>query len=187
MTRLTQQLTRPSRFPSPGHDASSRLALELAMRIKPAGAVADEYGIPRAELVRRLKTDKAFQAQIAEYQQIWLHPTNAAERVRIKSAVLAEDGLHALWDIFMDRDINPGIRLDCHKHLAKLADVEPRRAAEDAQGSRFAVTINLPNVDPMEVVATVTDASEDASEPPEAIFASHDPHDFSRVSEDTAA
>lgn len=164
MTRLTQQLTRPSRFPSPGHDASSRLALELAMRIKPAGAVADEYGIPRAELVRRLKTDKAFQAQIAEYQQIWLHPTNAAERVRIKSAVLAEDGLHALWDIFMDRDINPGIRLDCHKHLAKLADVEPRRDTALDTGPKFSLTLNLGGADPMTIEADSSQALNEIGE-----------------------
>lgn len=137
------------------------------MRIKDAAQIAKEYDIPQAELARRIRTDRNFAAQILEYKRIWHHPTNAAERVRIKAAVLAEDGLINIWNIFQNPDTHPAVRLDAHKHLTKLADVEPKKDL-DAQGSRFSVTINLPNVDPMEVVATVADASEDLSDAVEA-------------------
>jgi hypothetical protein len=67
---------------------------------------------------------------------------NAAERVRIKAAALAEDGLMDIWHLLVDQDVNPSVRLDAHRHLAKLADVEPRR--EDAQsGPTFSLTLNL--------------------------------------------
>ena len=141
-TPLAQQLSRPSRWPSPGQDASSRLALDLAMGIKNPKAIADDYGMPHQELVQRIQTDKAFARQVSEYRRIWLSPTNAAERVRIKAAVLAEDGLMEVWALIVDDTLNPSVRLDAHKHISKLADVEPRR--EDAQsGPTFSLTLNL--------------------------------------------
>jgi hypothetical protein len=122
------------------------------MGIKPADQVARDYGLEPSELAARLRSDTAFQAQVKEYKQVWLHPSNAAERVRIKTAVLAEDGLVDLWAIFVNPEVNPATRLEVHKHVTKLADVEPRREGE-AMGSRFSVTIVLPGEEPMKVVA----------------------------------
>ena len=153
MTTLTQQLSSPSRWPSPGADSSSRLALELAMSIKPVKSICEEYDIKPSELKVRLKTDAQLRLQVNEYAQIWNHPMNAKERVQIKSAVMAEDGLMDIWKIFTNPEGNPAVRLDCHRHLTKLADVEPKRDAAE-QGSRFSVTINLPGEsEPMRVVA----------------------------------
>jgi hypothetical protein len=130
------------------------MALELALRIKPASQIAEEYGISNTELAHRLKHDAAFKQQFLDLLDEWQHPLAAADRVRLKAAALAEDGLVELWGLFSNPDVNPSIKLDVHKHLSKLADVEPKRDASE-QGSRFSVTINLPNVDPMEVVANV--------------------------------
>jgi hypothetical protein len=118
------------------------MALDLAMAIKNPKDIAADYGLPPKELAQRLQTDTAFARQVREYRAIWLSPTNAAERVRIKSAVLAEDGLMEIWRVLVNDDLNPSVRLDAHKHLSKLADVEPRR--EDAQsGPTFSLTLNL--------------------------------------------
>ena len=141
-TSLAQQLSRPSRWPSPGQDASSRMALDLAMGIKNPKTIAEDYGLPAQELVQRLQSDASFANQVSEYRKTWLHPMNAAERVRIKAAVLAEDGLIEIWRLLVDDTLNPSVRLDAHKHISKLADVEPRPA--DAQsGPTFSLTLNL--------------------------------------------
>jgi len=155
-TNLAQQFSRPSRWPSPGENASSRLALDLAMGIKTPKAIAEDYGLQPQELVQRLQNDRNFSRQVSEYRNVWLHPMNAAERVRIKAAVLAEDGLLEVWRILVSDDINPSVRLDAHKHVSRLADVEPKKDLADG-GSRFSVTINLPSGEAMQVVASQID------------------------------
>ncbi len=153
MTTLTKKVTRPSKLPAPGNDASARLALELAMNIKSPAAIAAEYGLSTSELSRRLKSEPQLAGQVTEYRKVWNHPMNAAERVRIKTAVLVEDGLPDLWALFTNTENNPNMRLDVHKHLTKLADVEPKREADNDIGSRFNVTIVLPGAEPMEIHA----------------------------------
>lgn len=156
---LAQQLTRPSHLPSPGADSSARLALEIAMKIKPAAQVADEYGLTPQELAHRLKTDKQLRLQVAEYAAIWNSPMHAKERVRIKAACMAEDALMDVWAILTNGELNPSVRLDAHKHLTKLADVEPRREGAEG-GSRFSVTINLPGREEMVISAGTDDEGE---------------------------
>jgi len=160
MATLKQQIGKVSKWPSPGADSSSRLALELAMNIKNAQQICSEYDLPPNELRYRLNHDKQFRLQVAEYRQIWSHPTNAKERVQIKTATMVEDSLTDIWQILTNPDNNPAIRIDAHKHLSRLADVEPKKDGVD-QGSRFSVTINLPGAEPMQVVA---DAAVDALE-----------------------
>jgi len=155
---LLQQFTKPSRWPSPGSDDSSRLALDLAMGIKPVAALLDDYGLSAAQMRQRM-ADPNYQAQIREYRRIWSSPMNAAERVRIKTAVMVEDGLTDLWQIMTNAEMNPSVRLDAHKHLTRLADVEPQRSA-DAGGSRFSVTINLPGQEQMVVEANAVPVAE---------------------------
>lgn len=153
---LVRQLEEVSRYPMPGSDSSARLALDLAMRVKTADVVAESYGLTRGDLLHRLRTDKQFAMQVKAYKEVWHNPMNAVERTRIKAAVLAEDGLVDVWRLFLDTDVHPSIRLDSYKHICKLGDVEPKAVGADGGGgTRFSVTINLPNCDPMEVVAAI--------------------------------
>lgn len=154
---IVPAITRPTHLHAPGEDSSARLALDLAMRLKSAAEVADDYGITAQELAHRLRTDKQFASMVRDLRQQWQSPMNATERVRAKAAVMSEDGLVTLWNVLQNTEVHPGTRLDVHRHLSKLADVEPRPAAGPL-GSRFSVTIMLPGSDiPLEVVAEVPD------------------------------
>jgi hypothetical protein len=130
------------------------------MNIKGAQQICSEYDLQPSELRHRLVNDTQFKLQVTEYRQIWSHPTNAKERVQVKAATMAEDALTDVWQMLTNPEVNPSIRLDAHKHLSRLADVEPKRDAAD-QGGRFSVTINLPGAAPMQVVAdTATDSTD---------------------------
>lgn len=153
ISQYLQPLTMPSRFPSPGDTGSSRLAFDLATQMRPAADIASDYGMTSQELITRLKTDRQLQLQVSELKRIWNSPLSAAERVRLKTAVMVEDGLTDLWRLMTNSDTAPAVRVDIHRHLAKLADVEPKKDPIE-QGSRFSVTINLPGAaEPMHVVA----------------------------------
>jgi hypothetical protein len=125
------------------------------MNIRPTRDVAADYGLTERELAARIRNDRQFRQQIASYKAVWDAPTNARQRIQVKSAVLVEDALPALWNIMTDPDMHPSVRLDTHKHLAKLADVEPvPKDAGGPMGGGFSVVINLPGEDaPMRVVS----------------------------------
>ena len=143
----------------PAMDTSARLAVDLAMGIKTPAEVAQDYGLTPADLKLRLSKDKQLQHQVRELRQMWNDPTNVTERVRVKAGAMVEDALMDLWHMMTNPENHPGTRLDVHRHLSKLADVEPKRDATDAQGSRFSVIINLPGQsEPMRVVAEQTAA-----------------------------
>jgi hypothetical protein len=152
----------------PGEDSSSRLALDLAMNIRAPADIADAYGMTPQELSDLIKSDAQLRLQIREYKQVWSNPMNAVERIRIKAAVMVEDSLLDLWKIMTNEEQSPAVRLDTHRHLSKLADVEPRKDAGD-QGPKFSVTINVPGTtEPMTIDATLDDAALDDADPLEA-------------------
>lgn len=150
ISHATKHITRPDFDPAPGEDGSSRLALELAIGLRPAAEVADAYGLSASEVAHRLRDDKAFASQVMDLKRAWRSSLSAKDRVRMKSEVMVEDALPFLWKLLTNPEVHPGVRLDLHKHLTRLADVEPKPQAQEG-GSRFSVTINLPRQDPVEV------------------------------------
>ena len=146
-------------IPPPSADKNARLAFELAVDLKPIDRILREYELDASELRRMLVDDPQLRNQINDIRKSWNSHLSAQERTQLKAALMAEDGLEDLWGMYVNQEIHPGVRVDIHKYLAKLGCVEPKPDAA-AGGSRFHVTINLPNVEPMEVIANVPPQSQ---------------------------
>ena len=160
----TPSTSRVNHRVSPGHD-TARMALDLAQGIKTPKEIAAEYGLTAGELKVLWHKDKQLQKQVSELRRMWNDPTNVTERVRMKAGAMVEDGLMDVWAMLTDVENNPSVRLDAHRHLAKLADVEPKREA-GMEGSRFSVVINLPgdngsDMQQLKVTAPVQEESAD--------------------------
>jgi hypothetical protein len=55
---------------------------------------------------------------------------------------MVEDALPDMWHLLANAEVHPNVRLDVHKHLSKLADVEPKKDAPEV-GPQFTLTLNL--------------------------------------------
>jgi hypothetical protein len=131
----------------------AQLALELATGLYPAADIFKAHGISGTD-AKLMLADPQFRAMVGDYRKLWNSPLNATERVRIKSAVMVEDGLLELHAIFHDVTLAPQARLDAFKQAVVLSDMAPRQNAVQA-GERFTLTINLPAA-PAEPAKTIT-------------------------------
>lgn len=121
----------------------SHLAFELAVELRPVADICQQFNIAPADLAARLRSDAQLRNQIRACRDEWNSSLSAEDRVRIKAAIMAEDGLLDLWRAFSDPDAGPSIRLAIHQHLSKLGNVQTP-PLEAQPGSRFSVSINIP-------------------------------------------
>ena len=119
----------------------AKLAFELAVNIMPVQNILTQFGISKSDL-KSLLQDHAFRNMVAQFKQEWNSATSAKDRVRLKAAVMVEENLLHLNDIFRDMDINPTSRLEAFKQMVVLADHAPKKDAAES-GPKFNLTLNF--------------------------------------------
>ena len=123
-------------------DTDSRLAVEVAVQIRPIAEVLNAYSLTRADLVRKLK-DPMFRDMVKQAKSIWSSDLSIKERIRLKSQVLVEDSLLEVFGIVHNKENAIPAKLDAFKQLARVAEVDSPERHRGAEGSRFTVSINL--------------------------------------------
>lgn len=123
-------------------DSDSRLAVEVAVQIRPIAEVLNAYSLTRADLVRKLR-DPMFRDMVKQAKSIWSSDLSIKERIRLKSQVLVEDSLLAIFSIVHNHDNAIPAKLDAFKQLARVAEVDSPERSKGGDGSRFTVSINL--------------------------------------------
>lgn len=123
-------------------DTDSRLAVEVAVQIRPIAEVLVAYSLTRASLVRKLK-DPMFRDMVKQAKSIWSSDLSIKERIRLKSQVLVEDSLLEIFSIVHAADMAVPAKLDAFKQLARVAEVDSPERGKGDSGSRFTVSINL--------------------------------------------
>jgi len=123
-------------------DSDSRLAVEIAVQLRPVPEILKQYDISRKDLVRKLK-DPMFRDMVRQAKSLWNSDLSVKERIRLKSQILVEDSILEIFSMVHNRDNAIPARLDAFKQLARVAEVDsPDRSNADT-GSRFTVSINL--------------------------------------------
>lgn len=125
-------------------DTDSRLAVEVAVQIRPIAEVLVAYSLTRSDLVRKLK-DPMFRDMVKQAKSIWSSDLSIKERIRLKSQVLVEDSLLEIFKIVHNVDMAVPAKLDAFKQLARVAEVDAPERSRGSEGSRFTVSINLGN------------------------------------------
>ena len=123
-------------------DADSRLAVEIAVQIRPIPEILVQYGLSRGDLARKLK-DPMFRDMVKSAKSLWNSDLSVKERIRLKSQILVEDSILEIFSILHNRDNAIPARLDAFKQLARVAEVEQPDRGKGDTGSRFTVSINL--------------------------------------------
>ena len=136
-------------------DKDSRLAVELAVQIRPVGELLNAYSISRRELADKLK-DPMFRDMVKQAKTLWNSDLSVKERIRLKSQVLVEDSLLEVFSIVHSPDNAIPAKLDAFKQLARVAEVDSPDRGKGDTGSRFTVSINLGD----SVAPVVIDAQE---------------------------
>jgi len=123
-------------------DTDSRLAVEVAVQIRPITEVLLAYSLTRADLVLKLK-DPMFRDMVKQAKSVWGSDLSIKERIRLKSQVLIEDSLLAIFSIIHNHENAIPAKLDAFKQLARVAEVDSPDRSSGGEGSRFTVSINL--------------------------------------------
>lgn len=135
-------------------DTDSRLAIELAVQLRPVNELLIAYSTTRSELAVKLK-DPMFRDMVKQAQRIWSSDLSIKERIRLKSQVLVEDSLLSIFSIVHNADNAIPAKLDAFKQLARVAEVDSPERSKGDSGTRFTVEINLGNsVAPVIIDAT---------------------------------
>jgi len=92
-------------------DTDSRLAVEVAVQIRPIAEVLVAYSLTRSDLVRKLK-DPMFRDMVKQAKSIWSSDLSIKERIRLKSQVLVEDSLLEIFKIVHNVDMAVPAKLD---------------------------------------------------------------------------
>jgi hypothetical protein len=122
-------------------DMRASLASELAVGLLPIPDILKRFQMTSADL-KLLMKQPAFRKMVSQYKREWSDASNAKERIRIKAAIAAEEGLLTLYEIFKDLELNPSARLEAYKQITNLADVAPKKDVQDT-GQHFNLTLNL--------------------------------------------
>lgn len=123
-------------------DTDSRLAIEIAVKIRPIPELLNTYNLTRADLVRKLK-DPMFRGMVKQAKTVWGSDLSIKERIRLKSQVLVEDSLLEIFKVIHNSENAIPAKLDAFKQLARVAEVDSAEKSKGGEGSRFTVSINL--------------------------------------------
>lgn len=124
------------------NDVDSQLSIELASEISPLKDILTRHGITAKQLRIKLK-DPHFQNMFKEAKRVWNSDLSVRDRIKIKSAVLVEDSLIKLYQIFNNEDLAAPARLEAFKSMAKVAEVYEVPKSPTAVGERVSININL--------------------------------------------
>ncbi len=123
-------------------DTDSRLAIEIAVQLRPINEILVAYSTSRSELATKLK-DPMFRDMVKQAKSIWSSDLSIKERIRLKSQILVEDSLLSIFSIIHGPDNAIPAKLDAFKQLARVAEVDAPERAKGDIGTRFTVQINL--------------------------------------------
>lgn len=123
-------------------DTDSRLAVEIAVKLRPVSELLSTYNLSRAELVRKLK-NPMFRNMVKQAKALWESDLSVKERIRLKSQILVEDSVLEVFSILHNKDNAIPARLDAFKQLARVAEVDTPNKHAGGESSRFTVSINL--------------------------------------------
>lgn len=123
-------------------DKDSRLAVELAVKIRPVAEILQHYSISRREMADKLR-DPMFRDMVKQARSVWNSDLSIKERIRLKSQVLVEDSLLEVFSVIHNPDNAIPAKLDAFKQLARVAEVDSPERGKGDTGSRFTVSINL--------------------------------------------
>ena len=132
-------------------DKDSRMAIELAVQIRPVNEILLTYSTTRSELVAKLK-NPMFRDMVKQAKQLWSSDLSIKERIRLKSQVLVEDSLLSIFSIVHNQDNAIPAKLDAFKQLARVAEVDTPERGKGDTGTRFTVEINLGNNTPPVII-----------------------------------
>jgi hypothetical protein len=141
--------------PITSDNLSAALANELALGLLPIPDIIKRFGITKSQLKGLLHQD-TFKRMVKEAKREWNSASNAKERIRIKAAIAAEEGLLTLYEIFQDLELNPSARLEAYKQITELADVKPKKDVQDT-GQHFNLVLNLGDKAPITIEAEALD------------------------------
>jgi hypothetical protein len=130
---------RPPATLSPG---DALLVWEITAGISTLGDIMRRHGLTFDEYDAKMR-DAAFVGHMVDCKRYWTSETSVSERVRLKAALLAEDGLLDLYQILKSPDTVTSAKLDAFGHLAKAADLGPSKKPDVGTGERFQININL--------------------------------------------
>ncbi len=82
-------------------DVDSRLAIELAVQIRPVSELLVYYNLTRSALVLKLR-EPMFRDMVKQANTLWHSDLSIKERIRLKSQVLVEDSLLSIFQIIHD-------------------------------------------------------------------------------------
>ncbi len=140
-------------------DKDSRLAVELAVKIRPVAEILNTYSLSRRELADKLK-DPMFRDMVKQAKQLWSSDLSVKERIRLKSQILVEDSLLEVFSVVHNPDNAIPAKLDAFKQLARVAEVDAPDRNKGDTGSRFTVSINLGNTTGPVVIEGDTNAED---------------------------
>jgi hypothetical protein len=142
-------------------DTDSRLAVEIAVKLRPVAELLTSYNLSRSELARKLK-NPMFRDMVKQARTLWNSDLSVKERIRLKSQILVEDSILEIFSILHNHENAIPARLDAFKQLARVAEVDTPTKHSGAEGSRFTVSINLGDTIQPVVIEGDTHASEEA-------------------------
>ncbi len=123
-------------------DKDSRLAIEIALQLRPINEVLQTYDISRTELAAKLRSSH-FQSMVKQAKSVWGSDLSAKERIRLKAQVLVEDSILEVFKVIHNSENAIPAKLDAFKQLARVAEVDQPDKSKNEAGSRFTVSINL--------------------------------------------
>jgi hypothetical protein len=123
-------------------DVDSRLAVELAVKLRPVPEILQTYGLTRKQLATKLR-EPMFRSMVKQARTLWQSDLSVKERIRLKSQILVEDSILEIFSILHNQDNAIPARLDAFKQLARVAEVDQPERGKGDTGSRFTVSINL--------------------------------------------
>lgn len=139
-------------------DRDSRLAVEVAVQIRPVAEILQNYNLSRKDLVLKLK-DPMFRGMVKQAKSIWSSDLSIKERIRLKSQVLVEDSLLEIFSVIHNVDMAVPAKLDAFKQLARVAEVDTPERSKGGDGSRFTVSINLGTTAPLIIEGTANETA----------------------------
>ncbi len=132
-------------------DVDSRLAIELAVQIRPVAELLVHYNLTRSQLVSKLR-ESMFRDMVKQAKTLWHSDLSIKERIRLKSQVLVEDSLLSIFQIVHNDNNAIPAKLDAFKQLSRVAEVDAPERGKGDTGSRFTVQINLGDTVPPVII-----------------------------------
>jgi hypothetical protein len=127
-------------------DAFVRLATDLAMEVRTPAETFAEWGLglpgqdPRTDA---LMDNTAFAEIYEQIQREWDGVKGTNQRIKLKSALIVEETLPAVYKMIMAEDGDHKLRLEAFRQLSKMSGVEDDAKKGDSSGERFVVNIRI--------------------------------------------